>query len=71
MPVVCHLLDTSDSAATLVHHPARLWRILELQLAISCATATVSVLPQRLSGHSEGARVHHLCGEGPLITAAE
>lgn len=51
-------------AGALVHHPPHLCRLLELQLPLSSAAAAVSVLPQRLSGHAEGAGLHHLCGEG-------
>ena len=63
-------VDVALSGA-LVHHPAHLWGVLELQLAVPGAPAAVTVLPGRLLGHAEGARLHHLRCAGFTVSAAQ
>lgn len=71
-PSYCNCAHQSCGAAgTLVHNTAHIWGLLELQLSVPGTPAAVPVLPQCLPGHSEGAGLHHLCGEGALVTAAE
>lgn len=60
-----------SAAGALVHNSPCVRRLLELQLALPSTTAAVPVLPKCFLGDPEGAGLHHLCGQGPLVAAAE
>ena len=46
------ILLTAYAAGALVHNPACVWRLLELQLSLPSTTAAFTILPERVSGHA-------------------
>lgn len=69
--VVLFPIPVRAAAGALVHNSSCIWGLLELQLPVPSTPAAVPVLPQCFLSHSEGAGLHHLCSNWPLVTAAE